>query len=281
MKSYSTFSLQGRRDYQEDRTLIGSFYNFGNKVRIFAIFDGHGGSQTSDWLKHNLWDLFQTQFSNEKLTRSRIQKFIQGVDIKLASDKSIGSSGSTAIIVLLCYDKTILINLGDSRAVCYYKDQLIRLNTFSNNIHNSNTQFNRIIQATVDHSVQNDGFRISQTTAFIAGKYLVHPDNYSQLGLARCFGDFDFKRTNPPFVSNQADVYKLPIFPEPIRIILASDGLWDVFSVENTIYFLDKIQNGSIKRSNTNNSINDSEYIVKTAFKSGSQDNITAIIIDL
>src|SRR5690606_16717568 len=154
-------------------------------------------------------------FLKKKLTRSNISRFIVGIDVSLRNF-SIGDSGSTAIILLLCFDKTILVNLGDSRALCFYKDPNL---------------YPRILQATKDHSVANDAERIAKTSAFIMsnGKYLVDPDNYMQLGVARAFGDFEFKRTNPPYVSNVPDVYKLPISYDSYYVVLASDGLWDVF----------------------------------------------------
>lgn len=256
MSSYSVYSIQGKRPYQEDCYSIGEFLNFGNKVKFFAVYDGHGGAACSEWLTFNLLNLFQSNFSHKKLTRSNITQFISNVDYSLR-DEDIQDSGSTTIIVLICFDKTILINLGDSHALCY-----------------SGTN---IIKSTIEHTISNDFPRISKTDAFFTNnnKYLINPVNYSQIGVARAFGDFDFKERFPYYVDNTPDVYKIPLLYNKYKIVLASDGVWDVFSDINTIQFLNNIE----KNKNVNLSLNGAELLVQTAYNSGSTDNITAIVI--
>lgn len=277
--SYSIFSIQGRRPYQEDQTSVGEFTNFGNTVNFFAVFDGHGGGACSLWLSKHLLPLFQSNFSTQKLTRRNIKNFFFNIDNSLRKN-NIGTSGSTAIICLMCFDKNILINLGDSRALCFYKDpsnkQINNTTSEMSLRYKDSTLHPRILQATLDHSVINDAQRIAASGAFVMSnnKYLVNPDKYTQLGVARAFGDFDFKQTNPPYVGNEPDIYKIPLLYEPYQIVLASDGLWDIFSNVRLIEFIDKeITPRKVP--------NIAEWLVKTAYKSGSQDNITAIVLTI
>jgi serine/threonine protein phosphatase PrpC len=52
-------SYQGLRDYNEDRLLAELNIPINNTlVSLFAIFDGHGGSAVSEYLKLNFLDIF-------------------------------------------------------------------------------------------------------------------------------------------------------------------------------------------------------------------------------
>ena len=67
MRVYS-YSLQGKRATQEDQHF--SFINLNNTnieynpINLFGVFDGHGGSRVSKYLKSNLPDFFLIKLKN-------------------------------------------------------------------------------------------------------------------------------------------------------------------------------------------------------------------------
>jgi len=89
------------------------------KCSFFAIYDGHGGSFTSDFLKENLhkYIMKQPSFPFEP-TKALIQGFenaekeILGLQLK-----NKNRSGSCAIVTLIVGDMCYIANVGDSRAI--------------------------------------------------------------------------------------------------------------------------------------------------------------------
>ncbi|CAK7346524.1 unnamed protein product [Dovyalis caffra] len=113
-------TLQGRREYQEDRVvcdldmklplLKNNSLDFEDDVvGILAVFDGHGGElPLSDYKAIKLGTL-----------REALSKTIFDIDLKFTQEaiKNNYFSGSTANVVLL-YDGQILVaNVGDSKAL--------------------------------------------------------------------------------------------------------------------------------------------------------------------
>ncbi len=111
----------GKRLYQQDTYItipITEFLDSNGKKRkgsLFVIFDGHGGSQVSDFLR----DEFAEYFENTPLTDNNIKEIFMEIDQQFDDAKNVGST-CVAVFILetgLNQLEVICANSGDSRAV--------------------------------------------------------------------------------------------------------------------------------------------------------------------
>jgi len=263
MRVYS-YSLQGNRSTQEDQHF--SFLNINNNntqynpINLFGVFDGHGGSKVSKYLKNNLPDFFLIKLKNNLFKNKKefadyiteVYNFLQN-NLKMKHPKAAEYCGSTACVGLNCIDeknKNILwmINVGDSRAVlCNKNDQSIQL--------------------TIDHKPNepSEKKRIEQLGGKI--KYDGSDWRIKTLSLSRAFGDLDCC----PYVTHVPNIMKYNINAKDKFLIIACDGLWDALSNEGAVEF---VKNLATKNYNGNYA----KELANYGLAKGSQDNITVIV---
>ena len=130
--SYAANTHQGiQRNYNEDRvSIILNITKPANrkdvviwpKCSFFAIYDGHGGNECSDYLKDQLHLIVINQPSfprdpAQALTTGCLEadrKFLDKADKRQPMHER---SGSCAIIVLVVDHEVYVANVGDSRAI--------------------------------------------------------------------------------------------------------------------------------------------------------------------
>ena len=94
------------------------------KCSFFGLYDGHGGSGCSDFLRDNLhlFVIKQSSFPYKPIEALK-NGFISAENefLKLCQSNSNGQlsdrSGSCALVVLIVADMCYIANVGDSRAV--------------------------------------------------------------------------------------------------------------------------------------------------------------------
>lgn len=258
---YATHTIQGLRPYNEDRVSISSNLD-GNNTEIrnidyFALFDGHGGNEISEYLKNELIE-YIIKYKSDIKSNSFNDYIIKTFDIiqKKLTNYHIKSKicGSTALIsILYNYNKkqyVKIINLGDCRAI----------------ICNSN---NIAIPLSVDHKPMsyNEYYRIKEMKGNIT---IEEGDDPRICGMAvsRAFGDLDAK----PYVSHEPDIYNYEITSEKF-IVLGCDGVWDVLSNQDVVDFV------LFELKRTKNLKKICKKLTQYALDKGSQDNITVIIV--
>jgi len=109
---------RGRRPSMEDEDLIAVGRANGNPYELFAIFDGHGGGETSKYLKENLQRFVQAELTGT--IDLEIWNALKTACVKCdASAKTFvgGTSGSTGAIALKINGDLWIANVGDSRAI--------------------------------------------------------------------------------------------------------------------------------------------------------------------
>ena len=273
-----TISLIGKRPTNEDHHIVN--LNLDNSVKtinninLFGVFDGHGGSGVSKYLKNNLPKYFlkknrEKYFDNNESLIQYINKTFNYLEKKLEKDHPIiaKNSGSTACLLVMNKCKNTnrlnlwLLNTGDSRGILCNRDNIA-------------------IQLSKDHkpNTPEEKKRIEQLGGEI--NYDGYDFRIKDLSVSRAFGDVTAK----PFVTHLPQVYKYQ-YKNDKFYILACDGLWDVLSNQDAVDFvLNELNNNKIYTSkdynklNKLNKINISKNLANYAIEKGSYDNITVII---
>lgn len=166
-------------------------------LKIFGVFDGHGGAQSAKYialaLPRCLIEEFKTNYlPNDKPHKNDIIKLVKNAFMKCDYElfhKSF-QSGSTAIILLILNDKEMFVcNTGDSRCILSTKHGAVKNLSF-------------------DHKPNNIGELIRIQDA--GGSVNMNRVNGS-LALSRAFGDFNFKKKTIYITSNN-EIYQNPIY---------------------------------------------------------------------
>ncbi|XP_073260823.1 probable protein phosphatase 2C 76 isoform X2 [Populus alba] len=201
---YSSF--RGKRVTMEDFYDVKSTTIDGQRVCMFGIFDGHGGSRAAEYLKEHLFEnlLKHPQFMAD--TKLAISQSYQQTDVDfLDSEKdTYRDDGSTASTAVLVGDHLYVANVGDSRTVI--------------------SKGGKAIPLSEDHKPNrsDERRRIESAGGVVmwAGTWRVG----GVLAMSRAFGNRMLKQ----FVVAEPDIQEQKIDQEFELLVLASDGLWDV-----------------------------------------------------
>lgn len=281
-KSYdvSVRAMKGSRLSMEDK------YSIHNDGRFAAVFDGHGGSCVSTYLSEKLYEKINHQLiNNEKkddndqdsisfLTKTMSGAFRE-VDEEILKIDDYQYQGSTAVAIWVHEDSDkgrtlVSANVGDSRAVLSHQKQAIDL--------------------TKDHK-PNDA---EERKRILAQGEKIEWDPYCNvhrvrnLSLSRAIGD----RFAKPVVSGQVDIKTFPLNDTggDDFVVLASDGLWDVFTSQECVHYINDRLNPSHEQMKNMSTLeaqrqkftkrkNMSRFVANEALRRGSCDNVCVIII--
>jgi len=235
----------------EDYSLIIDKFLNNSNFPYFSLFDGHGGSAVVKSARDKMPAILAKTLSKSKdLENALINSFVQ-VDKELKCKES-ENMGTTACVVLVLFEEVqkrqrkviYCANVGDTKCVL-----------LSNSVKN----------LSYDHKCTdiNESERIKKAGGVIFGGRV-----FGQLALTRALGDYKLKQygvTSTPYVSKHC------IEDTDRFIVMASDGIWDVFSGEAILKISYEI----------NNADELCKYLVKQAISLGSQDNISCIVIKL
>lgn len=124
---YSSF--RGRRERMEDLYDIKSSKIDANKINLFGVFDGHGGSHAAEYLKQHLFGNLLKHPAFITDTKLAISETYKKTDLDLLDaetniNRQDGSTASTAIFV---GNHLYVANVGDSRAVISKSGKAIAL----------------------------------------------------------------------------------------------------------------------------------------------------------
>jgi serine/threonine protein phosphatase PrpC len=228
----------------------------GKTLQLVAVFDGHGGEAVAEHCARTMPEAIikqltaatATKGSNDDVMVNSLATAFAEVDGRAAHADHVGS---TACVVLIGDHHIWCANAGDSRAVL--------------------ASGGRAIPLSRDHKPElaHERQRIEGS-----GGVIVH-DGYCYrvqgvLNVSRGIGD----RTLQPYVTSLPEVACATRNPTDDRyVMVASDGLWDVFSSDEAILHMD----GFLRDPNTRVEVA-LQLLVKEARRRGSTDNITAIV---
>ncbi|KAG6745617.1 hypothetical protein POTOM_050115 [Populus tomentosa] len=282
---YSSF--RGKRVTMEDFYDVKSTTIDGQRVCMFGIFDGHGGSRAAEYLKEHLFEnlLKHPQFmADTKLAiRSQVVAWFFYISVKdkagtnmmnpsqsyqqtdvdfLDSEKdTYRDDGSTASTAVLVGDHLYVANVGDSRTVISKGGKGIS-DAMSYIFHSTVA-----IPLSEDHKPNrsDERKRIESAGGVVmwAGTWRVG----GVLAMSRAFGNRMLKQ----FVVAEPDIQEQKIDQEFELLVLASDGLWDVVPNEDAV---------SIARTEEEPETA-ARKLTEAALTRGSADNITCIVVRL
>ena len=235
------------RGYMEDKGKAIDCFNNNPNDALFCLFDGHGGGEVSKYLQENFANEFKAVLPSTNIESTLITLF-HSVDDKIR-ESNFFNVGSTACVVYITREDNQRIlycaNIGDTRCTLVTAFQSKRLSYDDR------------------ASDKNEYTRITNSGGIVfAGRV------YGQLMLSRAFGDWELK---PYGVINVPHVVRMPIEENDKYLIIASDGIWDVFQDED-MYTMSKQMNSADEFC---------KNIIKEGLQRGTMDNISCFVVKL
>ncbi|ETV95104.1 hypothetical protein, variant [Aphanomyces invadans] len=231
----SASAVRGDRPTMEDALFIAP------NRRFTAVFDGHGGADVSSYLKANLYDHILANLGPAKDTwnldeiETSLRDAFRTVDAVILERREWIAQGSTATAVLLMDDLIWSMNVGDSRAVLCRNGRAVNLTRD----HKPNDPMERSRVEKAGGRVQWHGLRDPHGRPIVdMGAYRIN----SNLAVARAFGDGDQR----PYVSGEMELKCFRRDPSDKFIVVASDGLWDVFTSAEVVMFVRDVLAGEV-----------------------------------
>lgn len=219
-----TVSQVGRAG--EDRHLHTSFIIRGQVIKLYGIFDGHGGKDIVEQIIIYLPPYLEKSLNQINIHDPKsIYRAIEAAYIKLDTDLYTNgyTSGSTASIALVINNVVYVANLGDSKSIIYSPKYGLLLATLDHKPNRADEKDR--IHKIGGEVIQSDVYRVAGT-----------------LAISRAFGDFYLKRIstseeyNPRgWISVIPTIHTHYIKYNDEYLILATDGIWDGITVDNLV----------------------------------------------
>ena len=271
LKSFSYNTFQGLfKDYNEDRVSVCSLVKKPSsskmktwpKISYFAIFDGHGGEECSEFLKNNYMNyLIENANFPFDIKLSMIESFqkIEDDFFKLKCKDNLedsDKSGSCALVSVIFDNKIYIANIGDSRAIMSIgggtKVKQLTADQKPDNI----KEFERALKngSKIYLDDNDDPDRDESKIEFIKDKaelekmkeikenskeekiFRVYP---SDLAVMRTVGDIKAKKKEfggiPGTIINVPEVYIFDINSSDDFIVMGCDGIFDDLSNQEIV----------------------------------------------
>jgi protein phosphatase PTC2/3 len=254
----------GVREFMEDATVVmenREVESSEDLVSFYGVFDGHGGTNAALYLKEHLVEniMNDKSFKVGNVDKALVDAYVQtDLDFFNATTGTGETSGSTACTACLFDGKLIVANAGDSRCVV------------------SRRGIAHDLTRDQKPTSKDEEERIKKAGGFIEDGYV-----NGLLGVSRAFGDWHFDglkrnqetgKPGPLTAEPEIDTWQLDIDSDEF-IILACDGLWDVFSSQNAIDFARK----SLLANNDPNRA--AKELADEALRRHSADNISVVCV--
>ena len=241
---------KGSRDYQEDRHVVE--LGIQQDTDFLGVFDGHGGFKVSQFLMTYMKEILKKELITTsdpiKALLNTFQKTHDAIPVHVAKD-----TGSTAVVLLRKGNEVYVANVGDSRCIMNNKDNVVGLSE--------------------DHKPGSDkeSDRIRKLGGYVLNIFGV-PRVNGNLAVSRSFGDLNLA----PYITWQPEITYTTLNSNNKYIILATDGVWDVFTSEEMIKYV----NGMIGEQKFSETLlrKICDNIVEEARRRGSGDNITILL---
>jgi len=218
---------QGFRDYMEDRTLAVPSLPDCPRAGLFAVFDGHGGTQVADMAARYLAKQLAKALSEVKSQSEALTQAFADLDVELrryVEREGYLLAGSTSVACLLMREpqqrrpRLLCANLGDSRAVLCRGGSAMDLSTDQ-----------KPILPAEEARITAAGGKVDAQGRISGG-----------LNVSRAFGDFTYKERKDLPPSEQKviavpEILELQLEEKDEFIALGTDGIFDVLSSDQLV----------------------------------------------
>lgn len=250
----SNAMTKGYRDYMEDFISINSETN--EKLKSFHVFDGHGGKNVSELCHKYVHGIFKRYAKMYPDVNFALRLTYKELDHMSCSSAENSMCGTTAVSMIITGDKLWFANCGDSEALVVLTNRESRI-------------------LSQNHKVENEKHRLEKCDANITYNDGCARIN-NMLNVARSIGDCHLKR----FVISNPYIQSMKM-KNVDYVILGSDGLFDVFSmnqIENIVFNMrEKLKKQKMSKKQVVDTV--SIQLVKEAILQGSADNISVIVV--
>ena len=241
--------IKGARTTQEDAMTVRSDLDGAELQHLYAVFDGHRGSEVSKMCAVQFPILLRANLANPMhSTLAALERTFETLSQSIS--RANMSDGATAGVALIQKERIAMAHLGDARVVLYsqvpsdeksYEDEDASTSSTSSLIGNPSSfrhltmrvyqnkltgQTVRIV-ATMDHTAKNrvERRRVERELhGYVSDQGHVMGD----CAVTRAFGDFQFS----PYVSSKPSILLLPRTGLEMFMIVACDGFWDTTTNE-------------------------------------------------
>jgi protein phosphatase 1L len=241
---------------------------------FFGVFDGHGGDAASSWCKQkmHLNLVKQPDFPADLPAAMRSALLQTDREFLTKFPKSSLDDGSTVIFAVLdlAHDRLIVANAGDSRGVLSRSGCADALS----DDHKPDRPDERA-------RVEAHGGMVQQASLF--GKFMGPYRVYTRvrtggLAVSRGLGDGLLKQND--LVIAEPELRDIHLAPGDEFMVLATDGVWDVFSNQQVVDFVRRHYLASLENPATAKDPSEvADMLVREAIQRGSLDNVTAIVV--
>ena len=318
LKSFSHNTYQGLfKDYNEDRVSVNSLVKKPSsskikswpKISYFAIFDGHGGEECSEFLKNNYLNyLIENKNFPFDIKISMIetcQKIEEDFFKQKCSDnlEESDKSGSCALIAVIFDNKIYIANIGDSRAIMSMNGGVKIKQLTTDHKPENIKEYERAIKNgskiylddndEVDRDISKLNF--VKDKADLEKKIEIKQKNTeekifrdypSDLAVMRTIGDIKAKKKEfgalPGTVINTPDIFVYDLNGSVDFIVMGCDGIFDDLSnqeIINAAWLVFK-NRGKEKNYDMNELTKEAcDIVMKFALEKQTSDNLSCIII--
>ncbi|KAL5192606.1 Protein phosphatase 2C 57 [Glycine soja] len=292
---WGSIALQGLREEMEDDIIVRPEGLQG--FSFAAVFDGHGGFSSVEFLSANYRDELYKECVNAlqgglllvekdfKAIKGALQEAFLKVDTRLLKRLEMNGeedeSGATATTVFIGDDELLISHIGDSTVVLCRSGKAEVLTSPHRPIGSNKTSLDEIR-------------RVRE-----AGGWISNGRICGDIAVSRAFGDVRFKtkknemlqkgvqegRWSAKFISRvqlnndlvvaYPDIYQVALGSDAEFVVLASDGLWDYMGSSEAVSIVrDQLRkHGNIQQA--------CEALAEAALDRRTQDNVSIIIADL
>ncbi len=259
-------SAQGLRAQMEDKYLADKFFvhllnGTNHQAEFFAVLDGHGGVEAVSYvqkhLKKKLQEAFNKMAGVERLSDTAIWNALKLTFVALSEEcRDLNlRSGTTATVAIILEGNLWVANVGDSRALL--QDPI-----------NGTRQLSEDFAATTQRNIES----IKKRGGFLFGNKVPSNSSHSFLTVGRSIGS----GMNP-----RPKIVKIPLsqISDGSFLVLGTDGIFgsDRYPLASSTQIgriiEDKASQIPLQHL--------AEDVLCSAFKAGSQDNLTLMIVRL
>lgn len=232
---------------------LGSPTNFPSPGAFYGVFDGHGGTDASCFVRNNILKYIINDNHFPVSVHKAVKSAFIRADHALADSPSLDRSSGTTALAALIFGRSLLIaNAGDCRAVLSKRGRAIELSRD----HKPNCKIEQV--------------RIEKLGGSVFDGYL-----NGQLSVSRALGDWHLKGlkgSSYPLIA-EPELRETILTDEDEFLIIGCDGLWDVMSSQCAV----TITRNQLMEHNDPEKC--SKELVREALKRNTCDNLTVVVV--